>query len=54
MAKLLRELPIEVPAELVERGSILDNYTCPQAIPMAHPEGALVRAIRPPPERGGD
>ena len=40
VAKLLRELPIEVPAELVERGQVLDNFYVPARCPNGHPEGA--------------
>ena len=40
VAKLLRELPIEVPAELVERGQVLDNFYVPARYPNGHPEGA--------------
>ena len=41
MAKLLRELPIEVPAELVERGQVLDNFYVPASLSERSPrEGA--------------
>jgi HEPN domain-containing protein len=40
VAKLLRELPIDVPRELVERGSVLDNFYVPARCPNGHPEGA--------------
>jgi HEPN domain-containing protein len=32
VAKLLRDLPIDVPLELVDRGSVLDNFYAPLAI----------------------
>jgi HEPN domain-containing protein len=40
VAKLLRELPIDVPREFVERGSVLDNFYVPARYPNGHPEGA--------------
>jgi HEPN domain-containing protein len=40
IAKLLRELPIEAPDELIERGSVLDNFYVPARYPNGHPEGA--------------
>ena len=40
VAKLLRELPIEIPAGLVERGQVLDNFYVPARYPNGHPEGA--------------
>jgi HEPN domain-containing protein len=40
VAKLLRELPIDVPLELVDRGSVLDNFYVPARYPNGHPEGA--------------
>lgn len=40
VAKLLRELPIGVPAELVEQGRVLDNFYVPARYPNGHPEGA--------------
>ena len=54
VAKLLRELPIEVPAELVERGQVLDNFYVAGALSQRTPRGSSVRALRSPPERGGD
>ena len=39
VVKLLRELPIEVPAELVERGQVLDNFYVPARCPNGHPKG---------------
>jgi len=40
VARLLRELPIEVPPELVEKARVLDNFYVPTRYPNGHPEGA--------------
>lgn len=42
VAKLLQELPVEVrsPAELIEKGRVLDAYYMPARYPNGHPEGA--------------
>jgi HEPN domain-containing protein len=40
VAKLLRDLPVKAPDELVERGQVLDNYYVPARYPNGHPEGA--------------
>ncbi len=40
VAKLLRELPIEVPAGLVERSQVLDNFYVPARYLNGHAEGA--------------
>lgn len=40
VAKLLQELPIAVPADLVEKGRVLDSYYIPPRYPNGHPEGA--------------
>jgi HEPN domain-containing protein len=40
VARLLAELPLEVQAELVERGRVLDNFYVPTRYPNGHPEGA--------------
>ena len=42
MAKLLRELPeaVTVPADLIEKGRVLDNFYIPPRYPNSHPEGA--------------
>lgn len=42
VAKLLRELPktVAVPADLVERGRVLDTFYIPPRYPNSHPEGA--------------
>lgn len=42
IAKLLRELPADVPAptELVDKAMVLDNFYIPPRYPDSHPEGA--------------
>src|SRR5438132_6511581 len=40
VARLLRELPVDVPADLVERGQVLDTFYIPARYPNSHPEGA--------------
>ena len=42
VARLLQELPdtIRVPAELVEKGRVLDSFYIPPRYPNSHPEGA--------------
>lgn len=40
ISKLLQELPIEVPSELVEKAKILDLYYIPTRYPNSFPEGA--------------
>jgi len=42
VAKALRELPatVSVPADLVEKARVLDNFYVPTRYPNAHPEGA--------------
>lgn len=42
VAKLIQELPpeVEVPAELKEKGRVLDNFYIPTRYPNSHPEGA--------------
>lgn len=40
VAKLLSELPVLVPAELVEKGKVLDNFYVPARYPNGHVEGA--------------
>jgi HEPN domain-containing protein len=40
VAQLLRELPIEVPPELVDRACLLDNFYVPTRYPHGHPAGA--------------
>ncbi len=42
IAKLLHELPeaVTVPAELIEKGRVLDNFYIPSRYPNGHPAGA--------------
>jgi len=40
VARLLRDLPLHVPAELVESGRVLDNFYLPTRYPNGHAEGA--------------
>ncbi len=40
IATLLAELPQEVPADLIERAKVLDNFYIPTRYPNGHPEGA--------------
>jgi len=42
ISKLLLELPnsISLPAELIDKAKILDNYYIPSRYPNSHPEGA--------------
>ena len=40
IAKLLRELPVEVPNDLVEKARVLDAYYIPARYPNGFPEGA--------------
>lgn len=40
VAKLLTELPIPVPQDLVEKGRVLDNFYVPARYPNGHVEGA--------------
>jgi HEPN domain-containing protein len=40
VARLLSELPVAVPPDLVERGKVLDNFYIPTRYPNGHPEGA--------------
>jgi HEPN domain-containing protein len=42
VAQLLRQLPdaIRVPSELVEKGSVLDNFYIPTRYPNGHPSGS--------------
>jgi HEPN domain-containing protein len=40
VARLLLELPLPVPEELVEKGKVLDNFYVPTRYPNGHPEGA--------------
>ncbi|WP_457601035.1 HEPN domain-containing protein [Hydrogenivirga sp.] len=40
IAKLLRELPLDVPESLVEKARVLDAYYIPTRYPSGFPEGA--------------
>ena len=40
VARLLRELPVEVPADLLEKARVLDNFYVPTRYPNGHPQGA--------------
>ena len=39
IARLLRDLPVEVPENLVEQAKVLDTFYIPTRYPNAHPEG---------------
>ena len=38
--RLLTELPVGVPSELIEKGKVLDNLYVPTRYANGHPEGA--------------
>jgi HEPN domain-containing protein len=40
VARLLRELPVACPPDLIERAKVLDNFYVPARYPNGHPEGA--------------
>lgn len=40
IAKLLKELPIEIPPDLIEKAKVLDLYYIPTRYPNGFPEGA--------------
>jgi HEPN domain-containing protein len=40
VARLLTELPLAAPVELIEGGRVLDNFYVPARYPNGHPEGA--------------
>jgi HEPN domain-containing protein len=40
VARLLQELPLQVPTDLVEQGRVLDTFYIPARYPNSHPEGA--------------
>jgi HEPN domain-containing protein len=40
VARLLTELPLEAPEDLVEKGKVLDNFYIPTRYANGHPEGA--------------
>jgi HEPN domain-containing protein len=39
VARLLREVPVDVPAEFVDRARVLDNFYVPTRYPNGHPDG---------------
>jgi HEPN domain-containing protein len=39
IARLLRELPLEVPEDLIDRAKVLDNFYVPTRYANGHPEG---------------
>jgi len=40
VAKLLTELPVSVPVDLIDRARVLDNFYVPTRYPNGHPSGA--------------
>jgi len=40
VARLLKELPLACPPELIEKAKVLDNFYVPSRYPNGHPEGA--------------
>ena len=40
VAKLLEELPMSVPDDLIEKAKVLDNFYIPTRYPNGHPQGA--------------
>lgn len=40
VARLLRELPVSPPVDLVHRGQVLDNFYVSSRYPNGHPDGA--------------
>lgn len=40
IARLLKELPVDVPADLVEKGRVLDNFYVATRYANGHPEGS--------------
>lgn len=40
VARLLKELPTPCPADLIEKGKVLDNLYVPTRYASGHPEGA--------------
>ena len=39
IARLLQDLPLEMPKDLVEKGKVLDNFYIPTRYANGHPEG---------------
>jgi HEPN domain-containing protein len=40
IARLIRELPIDIPEDLVQKGMVLDTFYVPARYPNSHREGA--------------
>jgi len=40
VARLLQELTVPVPSQLIEKGKVLDNFYVPTRYPNGHPSGA--------------
>ncbi len=40
VARLLRDLPVRAPEDLIEKGKVLDNFYVPTRYANSHPEGA--------------
>jgi HEPN domain-containing protein len=40
VARLLQDLPVKVPEDLVEKGKVLDNFYIPTRYANSHPDGA--------------
>lgn len=40
VARLLQELPVSAPDDLVDKGRVLDTFYIPSRYPNSHPEGA--------------
>lgn len=40
VGRLLRELPVTVPTDLIDKAKVLDNFYVPTRYPNGHPEGA--------------
>ncbi len=40
VARLLKELPMSMPDDLVEKAKVLDNFYIPTRYPNGHPQGA--------------
>ncbi len=54
VARLLDELPLDVPQELIEWGRVLDNFYLPSRYPDSHPEGAPFEHYGPKQSEEGD
>ncbi len=51
--RLLAELPVTAPAELVDRAKVLDTFYIPPRHPNSHPEGAPFEHYGPLQSEGG-